>query len=107
MKHAFTAIAILYSFSCSSNEGPDKKVSAEESVIELFNGKSLGLWQEIQFGEENDTKVSIENGKMLFDRGDPLTGIVLNDSAFDLPNDEYEIILKARKIDGRDTVQET
>jgi hypothetical protein len=102
LNHAITAVVILNSFSCSSNEGPDKKVSAEESVIELFNGKSLGLWQEIQFGEENDTKVSIENGKMLFDRGDPLTGIVLNDSAFDLPNDEYEIILKARKIEGRD-----
>ena len=39
---------------------------------------------------------------MIFDRGDPLTGIVINDSDFVLPDDEYEIILKARKIDGRD-----
>ena len=41
-------------------------------------------------------------GKIIFDRGDPLTGMVINDSNFEPPNDEYEITLKARKIDGRD-----
>ncbi len=102
MKHAFTAIAILYSFSCSSNKGPDKKISNAQSVIELFDGKSLGIWEEIQFGEENDTKVRVEKGKIIFDRGDPLAGIVINDPGFEPPDDEYEIILKARKVDGRD-----
>ncbi len=102
LKHAITAVAILNSFSCSSNKGPDKKISTDESVIELFDGKSLGIWEEIQFREENQANVRIENGKIIFDRGDPLTGIAINDPGFEVPDDEYELILKARKIDGRD-----
>ena len=102
LKHAITAVAILNSFSCSSNKGPDKKISTDESVIELFDGKSLGIWEEIQFREENQANVRIENGKIIFDRGDPMTGIAINDLGFEVPDDEYELTLKARKIDGRD-----
>jgi hypothetical protein len=102
LKHAITAVAILNSFSCSSNKGSDKKIPTDESVIELFDGKSLGIWEEIQFGEETVTKIRTENGKIIFGRGDPLTGMVINDSNFKPPDEEYEIIVKARKIDGRD-----
>ena len=102
LKHAITAVAILNSFSCSSNKGPDKKIFIDESVIELFDGKSLGIWEEIQFREGNDANVRIKNGKIIFDRGDPLTGIAINDPGFEVPDDEYELTLKARKIDGRD-----
>ena len=102
LKHAIVVVAILNYFSCSSNKGSDKNTSKEESIIKLFDGKSLGIWKELQFGEEKNTNVRIENGKIIFDRGDPLTGIVINDSNFEPPNDEYEITLKARKIDGRD-----
>ena len=102
LKHAIVVVAILNFFSCSSNKGSDKNTSKEESIIKLFDGKSLGIWKELQFGEEKNTNVRIENGKIIFDRGDPLTGMVINDSNFEPPNDEYEITLKARKIDGRD-----
>ena len=102
LKHAIAVVAILNFFSCSSNKGSDKNTSKEESIIKLFDGKSLGIWKELQFGEEKNTNVRIENGKIIFDRGDPLTGMVINDSNFEPPNDEYEITLKARKIDGRD-----
>ncbi len=102
LKYAITAVAILNSFSCSSNKGPDKKIFIDESVIELFDGKSLGIWEEIQFTEGNEANVRIENGKIIFGRGDPLTGIAINDASFKPPAEEYEITLKARKIDGRD-----
>ena len=102
LKHAIVVVAILNFFSCSSNKGSDKNTSKEESIIKLFDGKSLGIWKELQFGVEKNTNVRIENGKIIFDRGDPLTGIVINDSNFEPPTDEYEITLKARKIDGRD-----
>ena len=69
--------------------------------LELFDGKSLAGWQKLEF-DGSGGRVEVSGGNLLFSRGDPLTAIVIADRTFTPPAGEYEIILRARKIDGRD-----
>ncbi|MEM0969448.1 MAG: family 16 glycoside hydrolase [Verrucomicrobiota bacterium] len=72
--------------------------SAEPGSLSLFDGESLGNWTAIRFGGEGE--VSIEEGAIRLDQGEPLTGIVWQG---ELPSTEnYEISLDAKKINGDD-----
>ena len=63
----------------------------------LFDGKSLGGWEAIEFGGEGG--VSVKDGEILIGTGDPLSGIVWQQ---DFPADSYEISLEAKRAEGFD-----
>ena len=64
----------------------------------LFDGKNLDYWEEIEFGGEGE--VSIEDGILNFEMGDPFTGIA--STLEDLPKTNFEVSLEARKVKGVD-----
>jgi len=65
----------------------------------LFDGKTLEGWKLTKFGGEGE--VTVQDGQLILDVGDPLTGITWKDAA-DLPKDNYEISLAAMKLKGDD-----
>ncbi|MEW4488198.1 DUF1080 domain-containing protein [Thalassoglobus sp. JC818] len=66
--------------------------------IILFDGKTLKNWEETDFGGQGEAHV--EEGILLIDQGEPLSGI--NWSGEKLPNVNYEITLEAKRVDGND-----
>lgn len=64
----------------------------------LFDGKNLDYWEEIEFGGEGE--VSIVDGILNFEEGDPFTGIA--STLEDLPKTNFEVSLEARKVQGTD-----
>lgn len=74
-------------------EGKDKNVTP------LFDGKTLEGWKKTDFAGAGEVKV--ENGQLLLEMGDTLTGITWKDAA-KLPKDNYEITLSAMKRKGDD-----
>jgi len=63
----------------------------------LFNGNDLGKWEVTNYGTQGN--IYVEDGTIIFGVGDGLTGITYTDS---VPNDNYEISLQAKKINGTD-----
>lgn len=68
---------------------------------ELFDGESIAGWRPLEF-DGFGGEVSIEDGLLTFDRGDPFTAVVTDDPQFEPPGTEYEVIVRARKTEGRD-----
>jgi hypothetical protein len=64
----------------------------------LFDGKTLKNWQSTKFIGEGAVKV--ENGQLILEPGNDLTGITWTGQA--LPTTNYEIALQAMRVDGRD-----
>ncbi|MEZ6095608.1 MAG: DUF1080 domain-containing protein [Pirellulaceae bacterium] len=58
----------------------------------------FGGWEVVVFGGDGD--VAVEDGAIVLNPGDPLTGIT--STLKDLPVDNYEISLETKKIDGVD-----
>jgi len=87
----------------SSETAEPGDVSADKDQasdsINLFDGKTLGDWEKIQFGGEGD--IEVVDGEIRMEMGDPLTGIALSDDV-DIPRTNYELSLKAMKRDGND-----
>ncbi len=77
----------------AAKEGQDKNVTS------LFDGKTLGGWKKTDFAGAGEVKV--ENGHLLLEMGDTLTGVTWKD-ADKLPKDNYEITLSAMKRKGDD-----
>lgn len=66
--------------------------------ISLFDGKTLGNWKSTQFGGEGE--VTVEEGKIVLDRGDDMTGVTWRG---DVPaRVNYEIELEAQRVAGND-----
>ncbi len=65
----------------------------------LFDGKSLGKWEPIQFGGEGEVTVT-EKGTIEFDFGAIMTGVKWSEEPPATSN--YEIELDAMKLDGND-----
>jgi Domain of Unknown Function (DUF1080) len=65
----------------------------------LFDGKSLAGWKVTPFGGEGE--ISVEDGQIIMEMGQPLTGLTYKDGA-SLPKDNYEITLQAMKRKGDD-----
>ena len=63
----------------------------------LFDGKSLGGWEAIEFGGEGE--VTVTDGEIVIGSGDPLSGIVWQQA---FPSDAYEISLEAKRAEGFD-----
>lgn len=71
----------------------------DANVSTLFDGKTLGGWKKTDFAGAGEVKV--ENGHLLLEMGDTLTGVTWKD-ADKLPKDNYEITLSAMKRKGDD-----
>ena len=76
----------------------EEKQGAEGEWTSLFDGKSLGHWKSTNFGGEGE--VEVKNGVIMCDYGQYMTGIT--HSGRDLPKNNYEIELEARRDDGFD-----
>ena len=70
-----------------------------KKTVSLFDGESLDGWELTEFGGEGD--ISVEEGCIVMDCGDPVTAINLPES-FDLPTMNYEVEYEAMKVDGTD-----
>jgi hypothetical protein len=80
--------------------GQDAKpaTSDKDGWQSLFDGKTLAGWKIASFGGEGEVRV--ENGELLMEMGQPLTGITWTGGK--LPTDNYEISLQAMKKKGDD-----
>jgi hypothetical protein len=76
----------------------------QEKVIDLFDGQSTAGWKVANFGGEGE--VLIEDRALVLEMGQPLTGITWAGSeqlpVAQLPRDNYELRIRAKKIDGGD-----
>jgi hypothetical protein len=68
-----------------------------EAWQSLFDEKSLGGWEAIEFGGEGE--VTVTDGEIVIGSGDPLSGIVWQQA---FPTDAYEISLEAKRVEGFD-----
>ena len=64
----------------------------------LFDGKTLTNWRPTKFFRESAVKV--ENGEIVLESGNDLTGITWSGPA--LPKTNYELALQARRVEGSD-----
>lgn len=64
----------------------------------LFDGKSLQNWAATDFGGQG--AVLVENGLLVLEPGQPLTGVTWKGG--ELPKVNYELRLEAQKIEGGD-----
>jgi hypothetical protein len=64
----------------------------------LFDGKSLEGWKVADF--LNGGKVSVKDGAIVMEKGNPMTGLAYTGA--DFPKVDYEVILEGKKIEGRD-----
>jgi hypothetical protein len=71
----------------------------ETQTIKLFNGRDLSNWEITNFGPQGD--VRIENAKLVLGMGDGPTGVTWKGD-FDFPTKNYEVTLKAMRVDGND-----
>ncbi|MBM4002966.1 MAG: DUF1080 domain-containing protein [Planctomycetes bacterium] len=85
--------------------GTAARVEADETAAErkqkwipLFDGKSLDGWLITDFGGQGE--VTVEDGRLLIDFGQPMSGITSKKK--DFPKSDYEISLEAMRVDGGD-----
>lgn len=64
----------------------------------LFDGKTLTNWKSTEFGGEGEVRV--EDGALVIDMGNPLTGVTWTGPP--LPKINYEIELEGRRVTGSD-----
>jgi len=70
---------------------------AEEKWISLFDGKTLGSWQETNFASGGE--VTVKDGHIILPQGGDLSGINLKEAP---ATQNYEITLSAQKTQGSD-----
>jgi len=66
--------------------------------LELFNGEDLTNWQITDYGTQG--MVQARQGQVILGRGDAATGITWTGE--ELPNENYQITLEAKRVSGRD-----
>lgn len=69
----------------------------EQSMIQLFDGRTLGAWKPSDFGGAGE--VEVVDGAIRIGMGADLNGITWTG---DFPKQNYEISLEARRVDGND-----
>jgi hypothetical protein len=96
---AVLAVVLLASLTVAAAVAGDmgQGPAAAQSRL-LFDGRTLKGWKAANFGGEGP--VTVRNGEILLQRGDPLTGITWDGGA--IPRMNYEISLEAMKLDGSD-----
>jgi hypothetical protein len=66
----------------------------------LFDGRSLGEWRPSEFG--GDGEVHVDDGTIVLERGNDLTGITWGGALPAEARDRYEIALEASRLAGDD-----
>jgi len=89
-KATLTLPALILAASCTTT-------GAHGPWIELFDGASLTGWQVTRFGGEGE--VSVQDGAMHIEIGNPLTGVTLLKTP---ATEDYELEVTAARIDGTD-----
>jgi hypothetical protein len=92
----WTMLAILLAGVASGMARPQTAPAARDEP--LFDGKTLGQWQPSKFFGQG--AVTVEDGTILLAAGNDLTGITWGGPA--LPTANYELMLQARRVEGRD-----
>jgi hypothetical protein len=64
----------------------------------LFDGETLANWKSADFGDEG--KVHVKGGAIVLEKGKQMTGITY--AGKDFPKVDYEVIVEARRVAGRD-----
>ncbi len=80
-------------------------LSADEpQVIELYDGQTTKGWRTTSYGGEGE--VWVEDGVLTLEMGQVLTGITFDGvaslAAADMPREDYELRIRAKRIDGSD-----
>jgi hypothetical protein len=70
-----------------------------QTWLSLFDGRTMSGWKSSEFGA--DGPVQIVDGAIRLGFGEPLTGVTY-DGQFALPEYDYQLKLRARRIDGMD-----
>lgn len=86
--HAGAALVAAY---------PTRPATAQSPWRPLFDGASLGAWEQTAFGGEGPVRVA--GGAIVLEMGDPLTGVTWTGEA--VPP-AYEIALEATRLAGSD-----
>jgi len=81
----------------TAGRGPAKAARSDDGWKGLFDGESLGRWKRTSFGGEGE--VSVADGAIRIERGSDLSGITWTG---DVPRQDYEIELEARRVEGND-----
>jgi len=80
---------------------PAPKTDADKGWESLFDGKTLAKWKSTKFGGEG--RVFVEDGKIILEMGTgDMTGITWAGKRDDLPDLDYEISLRAMRVEGDD-----
>ncbi|MBX3418956.1 MAG: DUF1080 domain-containing protein [Pirellulaceae bacterium] len=87
------------------HERPAQSTNQQQALVQdnenervLFSGDSLANWKSTLFG--GDGEIRIENEAIVLGIGDPLTGVTYKGK--DLPVNNYEVSLEARRVKGHD-----
>lgn len=83
----------LLLFACACSTAGTEKAE----WISLFDGDTLAGWTETNFGGQ--AEVHVEDGQLILENGEPLTGISWNG---DFPRLDYEVRLDATRLLGTD-----
>ena len=90
-----SAASLMKSSTQPAHQHGDTKSAPQ--LRSLFNGKTLENWKVVEYAGAGD--VTVQDGNILFATGERLTGIAYTG---DMPTTNYEISLKARKLEGSD-----
>lgn len=76
----------------------------QPQVIELYDGQTTKGWRTTSYGGEGE--VWVEEGVLTLEMGQVLTGITFDGvaglAAADMPREDYELRIRAKRIDGSD-----
>ena len=91
------ALALVVGCAPAIVRGQSQAASAG-SAEPLFDGKTLGSWRPTKFSGQGPVKV--ENGTIVLEPGNDLTGVTWAGAA--LPTTNYELTLQAMRVEGSD-----
>lgn len=95
-----TAMNHLIAFTCFAFALVSFAADAPKAdTFVLFDGKSLTDWEPVDVGGSGE--VTLEDGEMIINQGDSITGIVYQKAA-ELPLQNYEITLETMRVSGVD-----
>ena len=82
-----TAVKIMDEYFETKKKVDQKKATNSKSYIQLFDGCSLSGWKTLDF-DGSGGQVIVDDTSIVFDRGEPFTGIVIDNDNFQPPGEE-------------------
>ena len=95
----FVPLALALLTGCASAVVQGQSAAPPAPGVEaLFDGKTLGGWRPTKFSGQGAVKA--ENGTLVLESGNDLTGVTWAGAA--LPTTNYELTLQAMRVEGND-----